>query len=206
MRQMTDHVLEIIKGALPMLGPCIDFQATFNATQVSTITGGFIPRGRCVSLNSSGEWVLGVGASNAALSVPFFLLSNSDDYDVKNDGGTLSTDYNAWSPATPTGKGQAVCGLHAGELETTEFNSALNYAINNALTAPLQSSGTASDLLNTAGVLTNASIKPYQNTVVGFVSKTFTAASPTKNAHGKKVLRFWSWFIPKIDGSGITYN
>ena len=206
MRQMTDHILEIIKGALPMLGPCVDYQAPFNATQVSTITGGFIPQGRCLSLNSSGEWVLGVGATNATLSVPFFGRSNSDDYDVKNDGGTLSTDYGAWSPGTPTGKGQAICGLFAGELESTEFQTALNYNLGNALSAPLQSSGTASDLANTAGVLTNASIKPYQNVVVGYVSKKFTAATPNLNAHGKKVLRFWSTFLPKLDGSGVSYN
>ena len=206
MRQMTDHILEIIKGPNPMLGPIVDYQAKFNATQVSTITGGVIFAGRCVSLSASGEFVLGVGATNAALSVPMFLRSNSDDYDVKNDGGNLASDYGAWSPGMPTGKAQAVVAMFAGELETTEFIDSLNYAYNQALTAP-NSPTDASGLLNTAGKLTNASVKPYQNVVVGYVSLPFTAASPRLNAHGKKVLRFWSTFLPKLDtATAITYN
>lgn len=206
MRQMTDHILEIIKGPLPMLGPCLDYQAKHNGTELSTITGGVVFAGRCVSLNSSGEWVLGVGATNATLQVPFFLRGNSDDNDVKNDGGTLSTDYGAYSPGTPTGKNNAVCALGAFELETTEFDTELNYAYNNALTAPSGSGQSASTLLSTSGKLTNASVKPYQNVVVGYVSLPFTAASPRLNAHGKKVLRFWPTFLPKLDGSGVTYN
>lgn len=205
MRQMTDHILEIIKGAIPMLGPCVDYQAKFNGTQLSTVTGGVIFAGRCVSLNSAGEFVLGVGATNATLSVPMFLRSNSDDYDVKNDGGVLASEVGAWSPGMPTGKLQAIVAMYAGELETTEFDTTLNYAYNNALTAP-NTPTDANGLLNTAGKLTNAAIKPYQNVVVGYVSLPYTAATPRLNAHGKKVLRFWSTFLPKLDGSGVSYN
>lgn len=197
MRQMTDHVLEVIKGPKPLLsgGAFLDRQAVFNGTELGLISGGIVFQGRCVSLNASGEFILGVG--NAA--VPLFLLSNSDDYDVKNDGGTLSTDYGAWSPGMPTGKLQAVCGLSASELETTEFITSENYAINAPLTAPV-STGVAATMLSQSGKLTGSGIKPYSHNVVGWVSQPFTAATPTKSAHGKPVLRFWCDFLPKITG------
>jgi len=44
--------------------------------------GGVVHQGKCVSLNAAGEFILGVGDQ----AVPLFLLSNSDDYDVTNDG------------------------------------------------------------------------------------------------------------------------
>lgn len=195
MRQMTDHVLETIKG--PLKGPAtgiLDFRAPFNAAEVALIQGGVVPAGRCMCLNSSGELILGVGNATP----PLFVTHNSDDYDIAIDGGTLSSDYGAYSPGM-SGNAVALSGLGGFELETTEFLTNLNYAINDPLTAAV-STGVAATMLSTSGKLTNSSVKPYSHCVVGWVTKAFTAASPNKSAHGVPVLRFWSDFLPKITG------
>lgn len=194
MRQMTDHVLETIKG--PLKGPAtgiLDFRASFNQAQVDLISGGVIPAGRCMCLNSDGELILGVGDRTP----PLFVTHNSDDYDIAIDGGDLSADYGAYAPSL-SGKAVALSGLGGFELETTEFLTNLNYAINDSLTAPV-STGVAATMLSASGKLTNV-CEPYSHTIVGWVTRPFTAATPTKNAHGVPTLRFWSDFLPKLTG------
>ncbi len=214
-RPMTLHAAELLKGALPIVGPIIDHQAPINATQNNTITGGYVPKGRIVSLNTSGEWVLGVGATNATLSVPWFLMSNSDDPDViTGGGGNPASDYGAYVPGTPSGKMNAVCLMDVHVLQTTEFVGGVDYPVNTALSAPLTADGTAADLKNNAGVLTKtisaAAVTPYKHAIVGYVLFKYLNATPdkmTKNAHGRRVLTFVSSFLPKLDTSTtINYN
>jgi hypothetical protein len=197
MRQMTDHVLETVKG--PLKGPAtgiLDFKAKFNAAEVALISGGVIPAGRCMCLNSSGELILGVGNATP----PLFVTHNSDDYDIAIDGGSLSSDYGAYAPSM-SGGAVALSGLGGFELETSEFLTNLNYANNDPLTAPV-STGVAATMLSASGKLTNASVKPYASNVVGWVTRPHTPNVTAKNAHGVYTLRFWTDFLPKI--AGIT--
>lgn len=190
-RQMYTHNLEILKGLTALSGFQLDFQAQFDATEKATITGGYIPTGRCVSLNSSGKFRLG-----AEGGVPMWLLQNSDDNDVAIDGGDLSTDSDAFATGYLNGIMNAVVAGGGHMLGTTEFQTSLTYAPNEPLKAPL-GDGSASQLLNTAGKLTNATCKFYQHWVVGVVAEGRNSGSP-KNAHGKHILVFWPYFLPKI--------
>lgn len=200
-RTMTSYTAELLKGPLPMLGPVIDLHAPFNGTQLANITGGVIPKGRCVSFNSSRQWRLGVGSTNATAGPGYLLMNNSDDLDVQTgQGGTPATDYGAWVPGTPSGKMQGIALLQGHVIQTGEFDTTRNYAVNNPLNAPLSTNDAdGAVLLNTAGVFTNDGIKPYKQAIVGWVTETFTAASPTLNAHGKKVLTFISDNLPALE-------
>lgn len=209
LRTMTTHTAELLKGPKPMLGPIVDRVATFVAAQLANIRGGYIPKGRIVSLNSSGAWRLGVGSTNATVSPPWLLLNNSDDLDVDNTkGGTPATDYGAWKPAMPTGKANAVSLLQGHLLQTGEFKTALNYSPGQALSAPLAvSDSDAAELADTAGVLTNSGIKPYKQTVVGYVVEPFTANNPTRNAHNQPVLTWLPTYLPALDvNPALTFN
>lgn len=215
-RPMTKHAAELLKGPLPVFDKVIDHQAPFDTTQLTTISGGYVPKGRIVSLNSSGKWLLGVGQSNATVSVPWFLMSNSDDPDViTGGGGNPSSDYGAYVPATPSGKINAVCLLDCHVLQTTEFVGGVDYAINTPLSAADPATySSAADLLASAGKVTKtisaAAVTPYKHTIVGYVLYPYVNGSPdkfTKNAHGQRVLTFVSTFLPKLDTSTtINYN
>lgn len=215
-RPMTKHAAELLKGPLPIFDKVIDHQAQFDSTQLSTISGGYVPKGRIVSLDSNGKWLLGVGQTNATLSVPWFLFgSNSDDPDViTGGGGDPSADYGAYVPGTPSGKMNAICLLDCHVIQTTEFVGGVDYAVNTALSAPDPATySTAADLLNLAGVVAKtisaAAVKPYKHTIIGYVLYKYTSATPdkfTKNAHGKRVLTFVSTFLPAQNvNPALTY-
>jgi hypothetical protein len=79
------------------------------------------------------------------------------------------------------------------ELQTTEFNTALTYVPNDALTC------------SAAGVLTNAAITPYTTPIVGVCSwhnnedqqQSPKATGPVgTNAHGVTTLSFWPVYLP----------
>lgn len=192
-RQMYTYNLEILKGLTALSGFQLDFQAQFDATEIATITGGFIPTGRCVSLNTSGKFRLG-----AEGGMPMWLLQNSDDNDVALDGGDMSTDTDAYATGYLNGIMNAVVATGGHMLGTTEFQQSLTYVVNEPLKAPL-GDGSASQLLNTAGKLTNASCKFYANWVVGVVAESRNTSTP-QNAHKKNILVFWPFFLPKITG------
>jgi len=197
-RIATQHTLEIIKGnRAPNM---FDFQANADPTQLGLIQGGIFFSGRCVHLNDNGAWELGSGVAH----LPFFLLNNSDDLDVMNDGGVVVdsgkgpvlTEPDAWSPGTPSGKMNAVCALGGFELASTEFDATKTYKPNDQLKAPL-SDLTAAGLLNVGGKLTNDATAP--NPTFGSVGVVTRGRTPTsaKNAHGRDELYFASCFLPK---------
>src|SRR5690348_1479113 len=94
-RQMTAHGLDGLKG---WPSPhALDFSAPFSPSQLAAISGGVAFAGRCVHLNSSGQYEFGI----ANRQMPLFLFQNSDDPDVSNEGGDPSTVAGAWVPVAP---------------------------------------------------------------------------------------------------------
>lgn len=184
-RQMTAHTLEAPKGwPAPH---AVDFQAKFNATALSSISGNVAYAGRVVHLNNSGEFELGVTGTQ----MPLFLFNNSDDPDVENSGGNPATVAGAWVPIAPTGKMLALVAKGAYELASTEFVNDTTYNPNDLLYAP---TGTT---LATSGVLTKVgSGGAYPATsAVGVVSRGRTTSSAT-NSHGVAELCFWPVYLP----------
>lgn len=179
-RSMTTHTLDVLHGYKSDTD-AVTWTAAFSSSQLGSVTGNVAYAGRCVHLNSSGDFEFGV--TNRSMGM--WLLQNSNDPDVTNDGGTASTDADAWHPIRPTDKLTAVVAAGAYELETTEFNTSLTYAPNDTLTAV---TGTT---LSTCGVMTNASAVPYTNPVCGVAS-----AAKYTNSHGRSALRFWPVYLP----------
>ena len=149
----------------------------------SSVTGQ-VPAGRCVSLNASGNFVLGLSGNRA---MPLFTLRASDDLDVVNE----STGVTPWKSPQPGGNVAALVATGGYELETTEFDTAQTYAPNDTLTA------------DAAGRLTNLGAVPYTNPVVGVCSwhttgkAGYNATAPTgTNAHGVATLSFWPVYLP----------
>lgn len=179
LRKMTTHTLNPAKG-WPRPS-ALDFATTFNTTQLAAITGGVAFAGRCVHLDSAGQYRFGVANRQMAM----FIFQNSDDADVSNYGGDAATEVGVWVATAPTGKMMALVAVGAYELETTEFDDTQAYAPNQTLTA---ATGTT---LATAGVLTNQSAVPYTNAVCGVVSR-----GELTNSFGKQVLCFWPVYLP----------
>jgi len=168
-RQMTANTLNALKG-WPQMN-AVDYHAGFD----SSIPTGDLPvlAGSVVSLNSAGNFILGVGTSAV---MPMFVFNNSDDPDVVNDGGDASTDAGVFVPIAPTGQALALVAVGAYELVSTAFVDAA-YAPNAPLTA--NKSGSANPGKLKAGTL-------YSDMVVGFVSR-----GVVDNGYGKNALAFW---------------
>jgi hypothetical protein len=168
-RQMTANTLNALKG-WPQMN-AVDYNAKFS----STIPSIDLPvlAGSVVSLDTNGDFILGVGNTNV---MPMFLFNNSDDPDVANDGGDASTTRGVYIPISPTGQAMALVAVGAYELVTTAFVDA-SYPPNTPLTANL-SGGAAPGKLR-AGTL-------YTNMIVGFVSR-----GVVDNGYGKNALAFW---------------
>lgn len=168
-RQMTANTLNALKGWPNM--NAVDYHTSFS----STIPAGDLPvlAGSVVSLNSSGEYILGVGTSAV---MPLFLFNNSDDPDVVNDGGDASTTAGVFVPISPTGQALSLVGIGAYELVSTAYVAG-SYAPNAALTA--NKSGSANPGKLKSGTL-------YTDMIVGFVSR-----GVVDNGYGKNALAFW---------------
>jgi hypothetical protein len=149
-----------------------------------------VPAGRVASLNSSGEFVLGLDVN---MAMPIFLWQGKDHPDVYNNGVSPVTSVQHWVGISPTGIMSGLVATGGYELQTTEFNTALTYVPNDALTC------------SAAGVLTNAAITPYTTPIVGVCSwhnnedqqQSPKATGPVgTNAHGVTTLSFWPVYLP----------
>ena len=180
-RQMFDHTLDAIKGWFHMAA--LDYTAKLS----SNVTVATVYAGRCVHVNATGEFELGCTGSQ----MPIFLLQNSDDNDVSNDGGTT------WYPIGPTGVITGLVALGAYELETTEFDSALTYAPNDYLRCKSSSNSSAD-----GGLLTNDSTVAAEagsgnpTNIVGVVSRGVRKRQLDRN----NVLAFWPTYKPGKTG------
>ena len=180
-RQMFDHTLDAIKGWFHMAA--LDFTAKLS----SNVTIDVVYAGRCVHINSDGEFELGCTGSQ----MPIFLLQNSDDNDVANSGGTK------WYPIGPSGNITGLVAKGAYELETTEFDSANTYAPNEYLRCK-SSSNSSTD----GGLLTNSGVSTLENggsnptAIVGVVSRGVRKRQSDRN----DVLAFWPIYKPGKTG------
>jgi len=175
-RQMTDRTLNALKGWPSQ--SAVDYVAEF----ATTIPSNQFPvsAGSVVSLNPSGQYILGVGNTNV---MPLFLFSNSDDPSVSNDGGDASTAVGGWVPIFPSGSAAAsggalalvACGAY--ELVSTAFVVGQSYAPNTPLTANLSNAADPGKLRpGTIGT----------NMIVGLVSR-----GVVNNGYGKNAVAFW---------------
>lgn len=184
--QMYRHTLNPLKG---WPSPhAVDFAGKLH----SAVTISPLPAGRCVHVHSVEAVSYGPGTSGGtplfktgviAAQMGIFLLQGSADLDVANDGGT------DWYPIAPKGIMSGLVANGAYELETTEFDTAQTYAVNEPLRAISADTNTSATV--GGGCLTNQSVTVGSNAVVGVVSRgTYT------NAYGQTVLAFWPVYVP----------
>lgn len=176
-RQMFDHTLDAVKGWLPGNMASLDCSAKLSAN----VTIDPVYAGRVVHKNADGEFEMGVTGTQMAI----FLLQNSDDPDVQNEGGD---DFQA---IAPTGVMSGLVATGGYEVATTEFDSAQTYAINDVVRAVASNSNAT-----TGGRLTNASFTLGTTAGVGVVSKAVA-----QNSHKKNVLTLWTAYIPGTAGN-----
>lgn len=178
-RQMTANTLNALKGWPSQ--SAVDFVAKLS----STVTVDPVLAGSVVSLNTTNEFVLGVGTGDV---MPLFLFNNSDDPDVANDGGTASTDKGVWVPVAPTGQMMALVATGAYELVSTAITGAnTTFRTNIPLTA-------ATGNVAASGKLAAATWAD-GNTIVGIVSRDCNTAFQD-NGYGVDAVAFWPYFIP----------
>lgn len=184
-RQMTAHTLEAPKG---WPSPhAVDFAAKISAN----VTIDPVFAGRCVHLNASGEFEMGVPNTVGSVAMPIFLFQNSDDPDVSNPGGDPATEKGVWVAVAPTGKIMGLVAAGAYELETTEFEpeaTAGTYAPGDPLTATADNTNAV-----TGGRLTRASVTTGSTHLVGIVSR-----GVFENSHMKNALGFWPYNFPRL--------
>jgi len=178
MAQAFDHTCEPVHGG--QAGPLVKQRPLAS----STISNAYA--GRVVVLDSSGNLKVADG-TNATdkKAMPMFLLRGIESPSVFSSGGT------EWVPMRTGSVGIAAVATGGFELQTTEFDTAPNYAPNMPLKA------------DTVGKLTSGTL--YTDGIVGIASVYENQENyrpvPTKlpvgkNANGKDVLTFWSVFIP----------
>jgi hypothetical protein len=184
--QMFEQTLDAPKGWFHL--SALDKSAPLESTILLDTTA--VPAGRCVSLNSSGEFVLGLDVN---MAMPIFLWQGKEDPDVYNNGVSPVTDVTHWVGISPTGVMSGLVATGGYELQTTEFDTDQTYAPNEPLTP------------SAAGVLTNQSITPYTTPIVGVCSwhnnEDNQPATPATgpvgtNAHGVTTLSFWPVYLP----------
>jgi hypothetical protein len=177
-RQMTDHTLDVLKGWLPGNMGSLDKSAKLSAN----VTVDPVYAGRVGHLNSEGEFELGATGTQ----MPIFFTQNSDDTDVNNP----NTGGDDFAAITSRGTMSGVVATGGYEIETTEFDSAQTYAVNDIVRAVASNSNAT-----TGGRITNASFTLFTNAGVGVVSKAVY-----QNCHRKNVLRLWTAYIPGLSG------
>lgn len=177
-RQMFDHTLDALKGWLPGNMGSLDKSAKLSAE----VTVDPVYAGRVAHLNDAGEFELGVTGT----MMPIFLTQNSDDPDVRNP----STGLDDFQEISSRGNMSGLVATGGYEVESTEYDSAQTYHVNDVLRAVASNSNAT-----TGGRLTNASFTLGTTAGVGVVSKT-----PAKNSHRKYVIRLWPAYIPGAAG------
>ena len=167
--QMTAETLNALKGWPNMAA--VDFHAPFDATVFQSVTR--VPAGSVVSLNSSGNFILGVGNTKV---MPLFTFYASDDPTVSPpNGGDPSTTRGVYVGLSPTGQCLALPACGAYELVSTNF-VADSYAPNTLLTSATSGAN--------AGKLAAGTL--WTNTIVGIVSRGIV-----DNGYGHDALAFW---------------
>lgn len=142
--------------------------------------------GQVGHLNSVGQWEPGVVGKQMGL----FLFQGVTDLDVNSTGGTAGG-VTQWIPISPTGKAMALVAKGPYELETTEFDSTLTYAIGDPLRSPTGNGATNYTDGTNSGKLVNSGFTFGTNAYCGV-----TSAGVLTNSYGVKVIRFWPVYQP----------
>jgi hypothetical protein len=168
---MNDHTLDALKG----------WPSPYAVDHVASAASGVtVTAGNVVTLDASGNYVLGFTAATLQ-GVAMFAFQNSSDPDVANDGGLTSTaagSANAWVPVAPVGGIMALVATGAYELESTEFDAAFAPAIGSTMSA------------DTDGELIAGTA--YTHSLCGVVS-----AAKSDNSHGVSSIKFFPVYLPK---------
>jgi hypothetical protein len=175
MLQMTDETLNALKGWATDMH-ALDYVAKLDPSVVVRV-----PAGSCLHLNSSGNYVPGVGNLKV---MPLFNFQASDAVDVINDGGDPATDKENWVGISPSGNMMTLVATGAYELVSTNFDDQVDYAPNDALTSPTVAGGGVD-----AGMLTKGTMGT--NCICGLVSR-----GVVDNGYGADALAFWPVCLP----------
>ena len=120
---MFEHGLDVNKGWFQMAA--LDFSA-----KLSDNVTFEVPAGRVAHLNAAGEFEMGVGETDMAI----FLLQGESHNDVSNNGTTAAGNFMHHS-ITPAGDMSGLVAEGPYEIESTEYDSDLEYTPNDLLTA-----------------------------------------------------------------------
>lgn len=183
-RQMTANTLNALKGWPSQ--SALDFTAEF----ASSIPAIDLPvlAGSVVSLNSSGQYIVGVGTTAV---MPLFLFASSDDPDVMNETPAANT-KDAYIAINPTGKALSLVATGAYELVSTAYvvGGGNTYSPNAFLTANLSGAANPGKLrVGTRGT----------DMCVGMVSR-----GVVNNGYGNNAVAFWP--IPVFPDSVTSRN
>ena len=170
---MTSSTLNALKG-WPQPYP-VDFVAKLDSSVTARV-----PEGSCVSLNSSGNFILGVGNTNR---MPMFTFHASDAPTVSNpNGGNPATDKRGFVPVNPRGHMLALVAVGPYELVSTNYDTGTSWAPNDFVTSPVSG--------GSEGKLTKGTLGTH--TIIGQVSR-----GVVDNGYGSNALAFWPQVYPK---------
>lgn len=177
------HALNIVRGDRGMVHNLL-----FTAQKSANVTFS-LKEGRCVHLNSEGEFETGASGNQ----MPLFVLQTESDPDV--DQTYSEDDYQVF----PAGAITAVVATAGVELSTTEYDTERTYAPNDLLRAPVaNTNATTGGRLTNESVVKVASATPASSTCVcGVVS---VGEDDHPNAKNEQVLRFWPIFQMGANG------
>lgn len=184
MRQY-DNFCEPVHGG--HAGPLVKIRP-LNAAAASA---GNLVSGRCVTLNSVGEFVPGNGGSNR--SMPMFLMLGTNMPSVWNTGTFAGV--TRWMPVAGTGEGAVAMVATGGfEIQTTEFDKSRTYAVNEPLTATSTGVLTNNATWGTSWIVGICSVHEHAENI----RPVHTAGQPPRGitASGRETLTFWSYFYP----------
>jgi len=188
--QMFERALDAVKG-WPGALHALDKAAPLDNDLLTGLTS--VPAGRVAHLNAAGDFELGGDGHQ----MPIFLWEGKDHADVYNDGVSPTTSVTHWIGISPTGVMKGLVATGGFELQTTEFDDELTYAVNDLLGADAN------------GILENGKTQ-YVDWICGVASTHVNADNQAEglgavdaavgprgtNAHGVETLTFWSYFLP----------
>jgi len=177
MPSIVDSWIDVLRGYHPLW-------SLTKAVKVAPASEANAKIGRVGRLNSNGEWVAGPGT---AAEVPMIILPEN----------SVATGWQApdFTTGLPEGVRHCLVGTGAYECQTTEYDTAQSYNVNDVLTA------------TSNGLLTKAGAAMHTSWVVGIVSYAQIGeginffvgqAGPSgQNVFRKNVLTFYTYFHPK---------
>lgn len=199
MPQMFDKFCEPVHGG--QAGPLVKIRPV----KASELTTGNVVSGRVVSLDSNGDLVPGL---DSQFAMPLFVFRGTESPSVYNTGTENNVTH--WVPVAGRGANAIVFVASGGfELQTTEYDTTINdsdYTPNTPLTATATGlvtkavgTGTPAEWKQIVGVCSVHENAENWRDPFGTGQALPTASNPTPvgfNAHGKKVLTFWSVYLP----------